>query len=155
FAGHNDAQHRVPQRPGSTMGPRHTFLQINTDTNNQPLNISFDWLVHLDRQLVSPMELMNVAALRPHLLTQEFLNPTAGAGHITPHNHVVPWYDQNEINQNRSHRFYRFLEFVATRSRAAGLQAPTTLGHIVPGTPVPNSQIRVDRLSWVTPSGGL
>jgi hypothetical protein len=128
--------------------PQHTFLSKN---NGPGTAANFDWLVHLDRQLTSPMELMNVAAVKPGLLTQEFIHPPPGGSMPPPFNHHVPWYDEDlPASLNASHRLYRFFEYVATRSRAAGLQAPIcpALGQVAS-----SNQISVTRLSWLTPSG--
>src|SRR5207253_3642682 len=61
----------------------------------------FNWLTHLDRQLISPMELLNVSAFKPHELTQQFNSPSFSATPIpgaagpgtTPcyYGHRAPW----------------------------------------------------------------
>jgi hypothetical protein len=75
---------------------------------------TYNWLVHLDRQLISPMELLNVSGYHPHELTHQFFAPNAGGGAVVPFNHRVDWY--NELN-----RLYRIFEFLGTRDRAAGV----------------------------------
>jgi hypothetical protein len=104
--------------------PQNTFFMANSQVPN-PVN--FDWLVQLDRQLTSPMELLHVSAYKPHELTQEFLNPI---GAVKPYNHRVPWFDEDLVTASPagSHRLYRFFEFVETHGRAAGLlaAAPTS-----------------------------
>ncbi len=144
FAGHR--VQKVNQTSGP--GPHHSFFK-----QNDGIPANFDWLVHLDRQLISPMELMHVAAVKPAVLTQEFIHTPATGGHMMPFNHRVPWYDEDlpATGSNDSHRLHRLFEFVATRSRAAGLEAPVISGQVVPNTS--NSQIRAQRLSWLTSSG--
>jgi hypothetical protein len=65
----------------------------------------FDWLVHLDRQPISPMELLHVSGYQPYQLTQQFivpqpagkastgkpLNDNNAAGNMFKH--YVPWLD--------------------------------------------------------------
>lgn len=75
--------------------------------NQETLKVPFDWLVHLDRQLVNPAELWCVAACSPSQLTQLFMNPQ-------PFSHLAPWQNPNTL-------LYRFLEFVQTASRASGV----------------------------------
>jgi hypothetical protein len=96
----------------------HTFGSINDMPD--PMNPTgvkalppFDWLVHLDRQLVSPVELLYVSAFHPHELTHRFILPgPAKQGHL------APWFDQTS-------RLYRLWEFVETTNRAYGV---TSLG---------------------------
>jgi hypothetical protein len=87
------------------------------------MKVPFDWLVHLDRQLVSPMELLQVSGFKPHELTQQFMLSAALAGGQTQaFRHRVPWYDQ-------SNRLYRIFEFLETGSRAQGVAS----GGRIPG----------------------
>jgi hypothetical protein len=77
--------------------------------------VNFDWLIHLDRPLVSPIELLHVSDVRPHELTQTFVQPgiagTAAAGAPTANMQRVGkglgWFNNNA-------RLYRFLEYVQT-----------------------------------------
>jgi hypothetical protein len=85
-----------------------TFGQPN---NPLPPSGHYDWLVHLDRQLVSPMELLQVSGCQPHQLTQKFITGN-GAGQRFAH--LVPWFDQTR-------RLYRAFEFWETGSRVAGV----------------------------------
>jgi hypothetical protein len=63
-------------------------------------NAHYDWLVHLDRQLISPMELLHVSGYQPYQLTHQFIRKD------NMFNHRVPWFDQS----NRLYRVFEFLE---------------------------------------------
>lgn len=129
--------------PANTIEPQHTFFRHNSKTAAPPnpadpldtLNLPFDWLVHLDRQLISPMELLHVSAYPPHRLTERFILPDidpntgnvktdmmTGAPLTLKFQHYAPWFDQTS-------RIYRFLELVETANRAAG----TYSGGLWPG----------------------
>ncbi len=69
------------------------------------------WLVHMDRPLVSPVELAGVSGFKPHELTQQFIDVNN-----KPYAHVAPWTDQSG-----SSRLYRLLEFVKTSNPTPGL----------------------------------
>ncbi len=114
---------RLMQNPNPlpTGQPPNTFFRHNAveaaapplpTTPGQTLKIPFDWLVHLDRQVISPMELWHVSGFKPHELTQQFVT---GAGPTAPApQHTAPWTDQTT-------RLYRFFEFVTAKSRANGV----------------------------------
>jgi hypothetical protein len=97
--------------------------------NNPPATPAFHWPVHLDRQLVSPMELLQVSAFRPHELTQQFLFPGTLPG-APNYQHRAAWFDE-DVNPpgSASHFLYRLFEFLETGSRMSGM-AP---GGRIPG----------------------
>jgi hypothetical protein len=89
---------------------QHTFGQRN---NPLPPWGHYDWLVHLDRPLLSPMELLHVSGYQPYQLTQRFVM----GGDTTAEQkfqHYVPWFDQTR-------RLYRVFEFLETHSLATGV----------------------------------
>jgi hypothetical protein len=91
----------------------------------QTLQVPFNWLVHLDRQPISALELLHVSGYKPHELTQQFVtgasfDPTVGKGG-TPYTHLAPWTDQDST-AGKDSRLYRFFDYVTVaKSRAAGL----------------------------------
>ena len=84
--------------------PKHTFFKIN-----EPRTNPFQWLVALDRLLVSPAELLQVSAYKPHELTQQFVTTNA-AGAAQAYSHRAPWFDADA-------RIYRLFEFLEAGSR--------------------------------------
>jgi hypothetical protein len=89
----------VPQMPtklpsnSDTVQFSNTFYEQNT-VSGKPLS-SFDWLVHLDRALISPPEIFCVSAWHPHELTQQFVTaawpaPT-GLPNPAPQQHMANW----------------------------------------------------------------
>lgn len=79
---------------------QHTFGQANVSKNPAA---NADWLVHLDRELISAMEILHVSGYQPYQLTQRFVNQ----------GHRVPWFDA-------SRRLYRVFEFLEARHAGAG-----------------------------------
>jgi hypothetical protein len=116
---------------------QNTFFRHNAREDTPPtaaqlaaatetLKTSFDWLTHLDRVLVSPMELINVSGVKPHELTRWFQSAPAGFNARTlstnPSPHLVPWTKGDG-------RLYRFFEFATTGSFQDGY----AVGGRVPG----------------------
>ncbi|HZU36165.1 MAG TPA: hypothetical protein VFA18_09660 [Gemmataceae bacterium] len=114
----------VPQapQPALTTQPQNTFFRHNgveasnpsASTAGQTLHIPFNWLPQPDRQLVSPMELLEVSGYKPHELTQTFIQPPPGGGAPVPNQQVAPWFDQ-------SARIYRLFEFLECHDRSTGI----------------------------------
>jgi hypothetical protein len=118
----NRQTYLVQNQAGTVKAPGtvDTFGTYNNATGG------YNWLVHLDRQLISPMELLNVSGFHPHELTNRFMAPNGGGGAgapIVPYNHRVNWY-------NEATRLFRIFEFLTTRDRASGVSA---LGGRQPG----------------------
>ena len=88
----------------------------------ETLKTTFDWLTHLDRKLISPMELLNVSGVKPHELTHWFQSGSTQSASANASLHLARW-------TNGSGRLYRFFEFATTGS----LQAGYSLGGRVPG----------------------
>ncbi len=97
--------------------PMHTFFQHNDQAPpptgpsgpTATLTVPFDWLVHLDRQLTGPMELLNVSAVRPDVLTQKFVSVVGG--NLTTFAHLAPWTDPDA-------RLFRALEYLMVGDRS-------------------------------------
>jgi hypothetical protein len=159
----NDNRLRALQTGGAADEPNHTFWRSNSNAMpDPPINKPFHWLYHLDRPLISPAELLQVSAFKPHELTQEFMEQR-NRDSAVPYHHVVPWFDQDQAaGSGNSHRLFRLFEFVGTRSRAAGLEAasipneriPNPLEVMEPNPPTqPPNRLRAQTLSWLTTSG--
>jgi hypothetical protein len=128
----------------------HTFFKSNT-----PITNPFTWLTHLDRQLISPMELLQVSGVPPYHLTYTF-NGATGLAAATD-KHYAPWIT------NLPARLYRAFELLGTRSLAAGFSVPpsTTLRTRIiaktgaPGTPNPATlfSFTPTNSGGVTPAG--
>src|SRR5262249_40629066 len=110
--------------PPSLLLPQTTFFQHNADSNTPGPNVGqpppnyppFDWLVHLDRPPISPAELLQVSAFKPHELTQQF---RTGNQRFT---HRAPWLDEGLAASTppQSNRLYRTLEFLTVGGRWPG-----------------------------------
>jgi len=83
---------------------------------------SYNWLMHLDRQLVSPLDLLHVSGYQPWELTRRFVAPSTAGGAAASYNHQVNWYDE-------TNRLYRVFELLHTRDRTTGVSS----GGRIPG----------------------
>ena len=108
--------------------PQHTFLRHNGTTVTAPpvvplgaastdtmLQLPFKWLMHLDRKLINPMELLNVSGCKPQEVTQRFNNLNYVDGNNKQIENKAPWLDE-------ASNLYRFLAL----SDVQGYQQGTT-----------------------------
>jgi hypothetical protein len=106
---------------------QHTFGQANTPKTS---NGVYDWLVHLDRQVISPMELLHVSGYQPYQLTQRFvLSDKLTATPTDKYQHLTPWFDQDLAPGAASHRLYRLFEFLETNNRGGPTNNPRAGRH--------------------------
>ncbi len=91
-----------------------TFYKHNDATT---LKNPFDWLVHLDRTLISPIEIACVSAWKPHELTQRFV--VNGQSQ----QHMANWNNTSVANAGdaNAQRLYRAFGLLETRNRTYGL----------------------------------
>src|SRR5262249_31443089 len=118
--------------PDATVTPP---LLHSLGAHNRNRDANFDWLVHLDRIMISPIELLHVAQCQPAQLTQKFWSvsaPRLPGINLTPQGHApkTTWFDNNV-------RIYRALEFFSAGERSAGNRKPDPLGT---GAWVPNDR---------------
>jgi hypothetical protein len=131
YAAHSSqwvAQNPLPPRTGAGQ-VNHTFFRQNAQEDTTPIGsgasqtikLPADWLVHLDRPIISPVELLSVSCYKPHELTQQFVTPPTPTGGTppngTPFQHIAPWTQP-------STRLYRFLEWTAAHDRSSGGTGP-------------------------------
>jgi hypothetical protein len=110
-------------------------VPTNTTAPSATLQIPFNWLPHLDRQLVSPVELMQVSAHKPHELTRVFVQTV---DQVTK---AQAPYLQSAAWTNEQTRLYRFFEMVETASRVPG----AATGGRIPG------RININTLAFDAP----
>lgn len=104
----------LSKRPAGSTEPAESFFRHNSDQTSPPATLPedrsdltpggqkglerFDWLVHPDRKLTSPIELIHVAAVPPWELTKYFVNkPEKQQAGIKEHRqgHTAPWLDEH------------------------------------------------------------
>jgi hypothetical protein len=129
YAAHYSQFKQQQPAPSLVDQPQHSFFRQNAIEQtppaqpgpNQTLAIPFGWLVHLDRNLISPMELLQVSGFKPHELTQQFMFPGS------PFGQRVPWFDEDLDGLMPppvplpSHRLWRIFELLETKDLAAGI----------------------------------
>jgi hypothetical protein len=103
------------------------LILTNQGTAAAP-RLGFEWLTHLDRPLVNEIDLLNVPAVAPHLLTLSFAtgdlvtqpNPLLPNYSVRFHNHTAAWRDgvfgnpPVPVLANQS-RLYRALELLRVK----------------------------------------
>ena len=111
------------QPPQGDTNPITTFFQ-----HNNPLQQPFDWLVHLDRSLVSVPEIMCVSAWKPHELAHHFIlgTPQQPPPRLVQQ-HLANWkMDSTQPNAQQqslvdSQRLYRAFSLFDVRNRTYGM----------------------------------
>jgi hypothetical protein len=102
-----DKTQQKDQKPAQPLmnQPQNTLFAANEQ--GVPNRFPFDWLTFIDRQVISPPELLQVSGFKPHELTQQFMtggtDPVSGQP-LSKFTHRAPWFDP-------SARVYRLLEF--------------------------------------------
>ena len=94
--------------------PQHTFLRHNGATVAAPpvvplgaastdtmLQLPFKWLMHFDRKLINPLEILNVSGCKPQEVTQKFSNPIYVDSNNIKIENKAPWLDEPK-------KLYRF-----------------------------------------------
>lgn len=88
--------------------PRHTLFRMNHQGRRdaQDFRFAYDWLVHLNRVAISPMELLHVSGFKPSELTQQFMLgiDDATGRPVEKFRHRAPWYEPESL-------IWRALEF--------------------------------------------
>lgn len=111
FAGSTDDQVAkfVPLKGGAS-DPKNAFHRHNANSGDNPPTAlpepatsggtldRFDWLVHHDRKLTSPVELIHVAGVAPWEVTEKFIHKDAATNQIVRQGHTAPWLDEREPN---------------------------------------------------------
>jgi hypothetical protein len=123
----DQAANPAPAQPGTVTANNvtHTFGMANFPL---PQSGRYDWLVHLDRQPISPLELLHVSGYQPYQLTQQFISgtgddtiPTNMFRHYVPWldglpaagaNVAAPWWFDPAPAPGQTHRLYRLFEFL-------------------------------------------
>jgi hypothetical protein len=86
----------------------HTFFR-----HNVAAGAPFDWLVHLDRPPVNPLEMLHVSGYKPHELTQQFVVGANKFQHYAPWN---PFVSATSADPNAL--IYRGLDSMSSRYMA-------------------------------------
>jgi hypothetical protein len=106
--------------------PEHSFFLANNNYKNGKNVIQqlppYEWMLHMDRQLISPMELLHVAACRPHQVTHLFKYATNSPYQKT--NHAAYW-----MLQDANTPLYRIFDMLQTGPHTLGVKA----GGRIPG----------------------
>jgi hypothetical protein len=116
----------------------------------------YPWSIRVGMQLLidngANQETVSVTAVTSTGFTALFVKPHPPGFVITgaqPQTHLAPWFNQTS-------RLYRAFEFLETRCRVAGLEAPATLstGGIGPSPALPGIRtVTPEKMRGVSPSG--
>ncbi|MDB5313842.1 MAG: hypothetical protein JWO38_8044 [Gemmataceae bacterium] len=89
----NNPQHTFGRHNGTANAdPTYSSASSLPNTNTETIMGPFDWLVHMDRPLANQLELLHVAGVKPHELTQLFVSAPGGiAANIRKDLAQAPW----------------------------------------------------------------
>lgn len=105
-------QHTLFKTNVQVIDPATGREKINNNDPNNPVRFPFDWLVFIDRPLVSSVEVLQASMYKPHELTQQFMTGATDPATGKPtqkFTHLAPWNDPGA-------RIYRMLEFFSAES---------------------------------------
>lgn len=112
------------QSATSALSVANTFFTQNGGSVTAPgtagtaLDTQFEWLVHFDRKVINPMDLLYVSTYKPHELTQQFI--PAGAG-PNPATNLAHQQILSLAVRNPATRLFRGLEMMGTQSWMHGV----------------------------------
>jgi len=123
-----------------TTAPSHSFKVINNgalNTRTDPAtgqSKGYEWLVHLDRQLTSNIELLHVSTVSPALLTQTFM--TGNAGFVaTPNSEMFLYHGHTKAPGTPTATLPYFIDLTNAPSHYKLLDLLVTGSHM-PGSPL-------------------
>ncbi len=115
---------------GLLNAPQNTFFLQNSNAT-----APFDWLVHLDRPPVNPVELLHVSGYRPHELTQQFVTSNGKFQHYAPWNPFAQSFGTpTRTMADPNALIHRALDQMSTRYMAGVYTGGRTPGNINPNT---------------------
>lgn len=125
---------------GRHNGPIDLATAPTTPTTTTPgtFHVPFKWLIHFDRPLMNPLELLYVSARKPHELLPLYLQPGVSP---TADNQRAYWYEPSVAGGSITTGLYRALDFLRVKPWDYGAPMGSKLHGRVNLNPVHDQQI--------------